>query len=292
MNPTGDKIPGDPGGIPTPARPPLHAWLVAVLVILTGAGSGCAGRKTGPPTLEPPEVLIRDAREKMAEGKYLKARDILNNITHNPAASQVELSEAQLLLADAYFFDKGFLNLTEAQGRYQNFVTFNPRHEKVAYAQYQLAMCYFLQVLEPDRDQDQTRRAIEEFRKVELVYSGSEYVAPARQKIVQCYDRIAEHEFLVGRYYMRKKAIGAALQRFERILKEYPDYTGRDKLFFYMARAYEKVGEVDRARDFFERILRDFPDGEYAKQARQALKETEAGATLAGPRVVPLGVDS
>lgn len=258
-------------------RPSLRRTVaVAAVAVLIGGGIGCAAKK-GPGPLPPADQLLQEARQRMEKGKYFQARETLNLIVHNPSANQDQLAEAQLLLADAYFFDKGFLNLTEAQGRYQNFVTFHPRHDKIDFAQYQLAMCYFLQVLEPDRDQEQTRKAIEEFRKIERLYPGSVYVGPAREKIVQCFDRIAEHEFLVGRFYMRKKAFPAALERFLLVLGQFPDYSGRDKLYFYLARTYEKMDQPERAREFFELILRDFPDGEYAKEARRA---------------VPSGVDS
>ena len=132
-------------------------------------------------------------------------------------------------------------------------------------------------MLNPDRDQIQTLKAIEEFQKIEDLYPGSSYIDLARQRILDCRDRIAEHEFVVGRYYMKKKAHDAALQRFLVIHQNYPSYPRREKLYFYIARAYRGMGQSEKAREFLERILQDFPAGEYAREARRDLKKIKSG---------------
>ncbi|MBI4160952.1 MAG: outer membrane protein assembly factor BamD [Acidobacteria bacterium] len=244
------------------------------VLILVAAVVGCASDPAARPAPDPEEVL-RQAQARMAKKKYYSAREMLNSIVHHPTASPQTLAEVQLLLADAYFFDKGFLNLTEAQGRYQAFLSFHPRHEKVDYAQYQLAMCYFLQVLDPERDQEQTRKAIEEFRKLETLYPASPYIPPARQRISECFNRVAEHGFRIGWYYLRRRTPQAALARFHALIEEFPDYSGREKLYFHIALAYRRVSQPDRAREFLDRLLRDFPEGEYAGPARRMQEKLE-----------------
>ncbi len=249
----------------------LLLTVTAVAALLTGCFGG--GRKQ---ISSDPAQLLEEARAKFEKKKYFSAREIINILMVDPSATPAVIAEGQILLADTYFFDKGFQNLTEAQSRYQSFISFHPRHEKIDYAQFQLGMCLFLQVLNPDRDQLQTLKAIEEFQKIEDLYPGSPYIEPARVKILECRDRIAEHEFVVGRYYMKKDAHDAALQRFLVIHQNYPSYTRREKLYFYMARAYRGMGRREKAREFLKRILQEFPEGKYAKEARRDLKKIKS----------------
>lgn len=251
-------------------RPRLQNLLVLGFLVMPILAPGCSGGKKQK-QLPSSEILFQEAQGKFAKKKYYKAQELLNSVINHPSTDPAILADAQLLLADAYFFQKGFLNLTEAQSRYQTFLTFHPRHPRADYAQFQLAMCYFLQVLEPDRDQNLTRRAIEEYQKVEDLYPGSAYVEPSREKIIDCWDRVAEHIFLVGQFYLKRKAPRAAIERFLEVLEQYPEYRGKEELYYYLSRAYDRDGQPEKAREFLSLLLLDFPRGKYAGKARKSL---------------------
>src|SRR6185436_7652380 len=94
--------------------------------------------------------------------------------------------------------------------------------------QYMVGMSLFQQALSPDRDQALTNQAIGEFKKVETIYPTSTSIPEANRKIVECHDRLAEHERLVGHFYQKRKRYNAAIDRYRSILDKYPQYTKAD----------------------------------------------------------------
>jgi outer membrane protein assembly factor BamD len=96
-------------------------------------------------------------------------------------------------------------------------------------------------------------------------------------------DLLAEHEFAVGYFYMRKGAPAAALSRFTDLEQRYPEYGGRDKLFFYSARVLERLGRSEEAGRYYSKLVSEFPDSEYARKAKVEKPAAAAAATSPGP---------
>ena len=78
-----------------------------------------------------------------------------------------------------------------------------------------------------------------------------------RERIRQLTDLLAEHDFGVGYFYLRKGSHGVGpgalyLGRGS----AYPDYGAKDKLFYYRATALERLGRKDEAQRYFARVDR------------------------------------
>ena len=59
---------------------------------------------------------------------------------------------------------------------------------------------------------------------------------------------LAEHEYLVGHFYLRRKAWRAAKGRMDVILAAYPEYTRLDKVLYEAGILEGKMGNEDEAR--------------------------------------------
>jgi outer membrane protein assembly factor BamD (BamD/ComL family) len=70
---------------------------------------------------------------------------------------------------------------------------------------------------------------------------------------------LAEHEYLVGHFYLRRKAWRAAKGRMDTILTAYPEYAGLDKVLYEAGLLETKMGNKDGARTLWERLARDYP---------------------------------
>ncbi|HEX9507906.1 MAG TPA: outer membrane protein assembly factor BamD, partial [Myxococcales bacterium] len=126
---------------------------------------------------DPVDKVYEAALQKMRKKRYYSARELLQSLqTRIPQDDRNLLPLVQLRLGDAFYQDGGALNLGESLGAYRNFLTYYSQREEAAYAQYQVGMCYFGQVLAPDRDPDLIFKAITEFEKVERLYPDSPYV--------------------------------------------------------------------------------------------------------------------
>ena len=113
----------------------------------------------------------------------------------------------------------------------------------------------------------------QEFQKVESVYPTSPYVAQGKKKVVECYDRLAEHERLVGRFYQKRKKYNAAIDRYRAVLDHYPQYTRTGQVLFDIGKCLLKVGNRPEAEEFFTRLFQDQPGSPLASKAKDLLAQ-------------------
>jgi outer membrane protein assembly factor BamD len=124
-------------------------------------------------------------------------------------------------------------------------------------------------------------------------YPPSIFTEAAREKIVICRRSLAEHEFLVGKFYFRKRNYQGAVGRFEAILVAYPDTEVVPKALFYMGRAFMNLSLDDKAKTVFLEITHQYPNSEYASKAEVILRTewnetgTSTGWEQSGESTVP-----
>lgn len=184
----------------------------AVLLLALSLMAGCAWFKAKEERRSA-EQMWADAERYFSRQDFEKASDDYKKFREYHPYSPLATS-AELKLADSYFLDKKY---QQAYSQYEQFKELHPTHKMIPYVIYQMGMCYFKQMHSKDQDQDHTRAALKEFVVLVRMYPGSEYITAARDKMEQCWKRLAEHEFYIGKFYYIKNNYHAALRRFERI---------------------------------------------------------------------------
>jgi outer membrane protein assembly factor BamD len=236
--------------------------------------AGCASKGAKKPDKlttellsEPKEVLFEKGKALIAKGKYEDGRKYLNHVFET-YPNETMGREALLLVADSYLKQKGTKNYTEARYRYRDYLNRYPGAPKRDYARYQFALCYDKEHEKPDRDQTATREAIEQYRNLIREFPDSGYAGAGRERIRQLTDLLAEHDFGVGYFYLRKGATASALGRFTTLEQRFPDYAGRDKLYYYQAKALDRLGRTEEADRYRARLLEEYPKSDYAKKVK------------------------
>lgn len=229
---------------------------LVVLVLVSGCKSG--------PHQDPIMVLssaesLAKGKELMEAGKYRQARQYLVH-AFEVEPNSVGGREALLLAADAYYLAGSMDNYVRAEARYRDFQTRFPTSERAAYVQYQIAMSLIQRMKKPDRDQSVTRDALEELQNLVELYPTSEYVEPAREEIRVVRDNLAEHELLVGRFYMRYGNFNGAIERLEYTLENYPEFDEADRVLFYLGMTHRKAKQYEKAQEAFDRLRSEHPD--------------------------------
>jgi outer membrane protein assembly factor BamD len=249
----------------------LIAVIMAALVV-----SGCGGKKKAPKDPfagQTAEEIYQLAVRQMEKNKYGKARTTLQAALGRSTTTPEIISKVHLALADAYFYDGGILNLAEALSRYTNFLTFYPNHDRVDYAQYQIALCHLKQVLTPDRDQTQTQRALDEFLKLRAQYPNSQYVEPAEVKANEARELLAESEFRIGQFYFKNEAYEGAIDRFRLVLEHFPLFSKKPRLYLLLGRSLLELDREAEGRLYLEKLVSEFPESDAAYEAATLLEE-------------------
>jgi outer membrane protein assembly factor BamD len=255
-------------------------WTVALALMLMAASAACGGKKSGIPanTANPDRFLFDRGNEALKEGKWLNAREYFRQVVDNYPQSAVR-PDAKLGVGDSFLGEKSAESLVLAANEYREFLTFYPRHDRADYAQYKLAMSHFQQMRAPERDQTETVSALREFQVFFDRYPNSPLTPEVRTKWREARDRLSRAEFRVGYHYFRVRWYPGAIPRFRGILKEDPQYSGRDEVYFYLAealsRADNKTGKAE-AIPLFEKLLTEFGQSEHAEDARKRLDELKA----------------
>jgi len=234
----------------------LHRSLApALIALVTLLGVGC---KKKPKVIDPtagltaPEIL-RDGEIMMQRGNWEDGRLKLRLIEeHLP--SSAEFPKAKMLIGESFFF-AGTPAYAEALVEYQSFLNYFPRHEMRDYAQFRIGLCHFASIETAERDQTATQKALESFQKLVADYPGSPYVVDARTKITQCWRRLAEHELMIGSFYVNAFNYAAAERRLKELLETYPEYVDRERAYYFLAEALRRK---TLSREILERFNKDF----------------------------------
>jgi outer membrane protein assembly factor BamD len=255
-------------------------WLSAPLAVtlLCLSITACSSSKTKKPdkfTQEvlstPKEALFEKGKALIAKKKYDQGRKYLNFVFET-YPNDPQGRDALMLVADSYFRQGTTTGYTEARFRYRDYLNRYPAAPRRDYARYQFALCYDKEHAKADRDQTPTREAIDQYDALLREFPNSIYTSQAKERIAKLVDVLAEHEFLVGYFYMRKGDAGAALARFASLEERFPQYGGRDKLFFYSARVLQRLKRSQEAERYLARLVAEFPNSEYARKAQKSGK--------------------
>jgi len=194
--------------------------LILVLAGLLGGCSTVKGWFSKKRPEKPPEVMAEEGIQQMKKKKYDDAIETFEMVRDRYPYSEQALL-AQIKVADAYYYNKKW---DEALQAYKEFEKLHPTNKAVPYAVFRQGMCYYRQRSTIDRDQTYTFKALQEFRRLKQKYPNSEYIAKAEKYMARCRQDLAEHEFYIAQFYYKTKRYKAALDRFQGLIQEYPDF--------------------------------------------------------------------
>jgi outer membrane protein assembly factor BamD len=250
---------------------------VLSLALLAG-GTGCAAkkRKAAEQTAEvlTAESVLAQVDAAMAHHQLRKAKVLLQKIQFTQAERPTYEPLVRLALADSTYYLGDDLSLIEARSKYLDFVTLYADHPKAPYAQFQAGMCSVKQIYSASRDQAQTQVAIDDFREIDKRWPASAFARAGRQFMGKGLDGLAEHEFIIGNFYWKKKSYQAAIERFTGLLEKYPSYRQKDKVYFWLGRTLMGARKPAEARVWLDQVLNEYPRGKYAKMAQALLAES------------------
>lgn len=200
---------------------------------------------------QPPEVMAQEGIQQLRKKKYEDAVETFEKLKDRYPYSQEALL-AQIKLADAHYYKK---NYEEALQAYKDFEKLHPTNPAVPYCIYQQGMCYYRQRSTIDRDQTFTSKALAEFQRLKQKFPQSEYAAKADKYMARCRQDLAEHEFYVGEFYYRTKRYNSALERFQTLAAEYPEFKPRE-VKEYLAKCQTKVANPEKkSGNFFTNLF-------------------------------------
>ena len=213
--------------------------------------------------------LYNQAMEYLGREKFLKAGESLDRLEEEYPESLL-MSEARLSRADIHFRLKEF---DEARGEYERFLNLHPVHPQADLARYKIAMSYFEQVMDIDRDQSFTVKALEAFERFLKEYPQSVFVLEVKEKVSLCRLKLAEQDLYIARFYLRTGSYRAARGRLQKIWNLYPEAPWRDEVLYLLSETYQREGMIDEARQTLCHLYRVFPNSQFIEKIQLSCQE-------------------
>ena len=236
---------------------PLTMVLLAILA-LTSA-SCRSGPKEDPILRLAAQESLAQGKELMASEKYARARPYFTHAFEVEPNSAIG-REGLLLAADTYYLEGGSANYLQAEAKYRDYLNRFPTSAQAPYVQFQIANSLAKRMEKPDRDQSGTRKAKEAYEELIRLYPTSEYAQQAQEQIKLVQTNLAEHEFQIGRFYLRYGMPFAAVERFDFLLATYPEYPDKGKVYYHLGLAHQKMDKPEEAKKAFDRLRTEVPD--------------------------------
>lgn len=230
----------------------------------------CATGPKRPPvgTLEPDKFLWERGTAELSAKHWLTAREYFRQLMDSYPQSTYR-ADAKLGLADTYLGDGSLEGNVLAINEYREFLSFYPTHKRADYAQYKLGMAHYYQMKGPERDQTETKEAIAELTIFVERHPTSELLPEARTRLREARDRLSDADYRIAYFYLRtQKFPPAAIDRFSAILKQDPQYTRRDGVYYYLAQSLVKIDRPAEALPYLDRLIAEFEQSEYLEDAR------------------------
>lgn len=260
--------------------------LDGLLVLLIALGMSACG--SNPPVTAGPgeadQILIDRGNAALKERQWTRARQYYSELLESYPQSPLR-AEAKLGVGDSYLGENNSASYVYAQNEYREFLAFYPTNPRADYAQMQLGMVHFNQMLNPQRDQTETKEAIREFQTFIERYPNSKLIVEVRKKLREARDRLSDWDLQVGNFYLSIRNYAGAESRYRGILASDPDYTRKDSLYFYLAETLEKMGTTRKAEalPYYERLLEEYEQSEHLEEARRRVERLKQELRVAEP---------
>ena len=240
----------------------LSAWLLTLFL------QGCA--IFGAPTdLDDTkgwqaDRIYQAGEEKMQDKDYDKAigyfQKLESRFPHGKYATQ-----AQLEIAYAHFKKQDAVSCVAAADR---FIKLHPNHPNIDYAYYLKGLStfnergfvekYTAQEIS-DRDPKTLKLSFAAFKELTDRYPKSRYFKDATQRMVYLVNALSQHEMHVARYYMKRQAYLAALNRAKYVLEYYPNSASVEEALVVSISAYDYMDLNDLKEDTVRILKTNYP---------------------------------
>lgn len=214
----------------------------------------------------PAGKLYREAKEMMAAGDYEKCVQYLEKLESRYPFG-VYAQQAQIEIAYAYYRNN---DQPQALAAVERFIKLHPNHPNIDYMYYLRGLINFndrVGILNfafkqdlSERDPKAAQEAFDSFRVLVNRFPESIYSADAKIRMQYLINMLSRYEIHVAKYYYKRGAYVAALNRVQGSLTKYPDVSSSEEALYIMVRCYDKLGLNDLRDDANRIFQQNYPD--------------------------------
>lgn len=211
---------------------------------------------------------------------YADADNLMNAGSFSDAAAKFEALDREhpyspearraIVMAAYAYYRAG--KTPEAIASAERYVALHPGTKEAPLAHHIIASAYFDEMKGPNRDQQATRKALEQLKTLKTRYPDSEYAQDADKRIRLAEDNLAASEMEVGRYYLKRHNHVAAINRFKTVVTDYQTTAHVEEALMRLTECYMALGITKEAQNAAAVLGHNFPDSKWYRDAYALLK--------------------
>ena len=224
-------------------------------------------------------VVLKETKDSQL---FIKGQSFLKSNDYKKAAIEFDkiylnypfsslAPRAEIMTAYSLFQDN---QINEAIVKLNEFIEMNPIGEHTKYAQYLLAMSYYVQIPDAGRDPMLSEKALKHFKIVTTKFPNSVYAKDAKFKINYIKNSLAQNELLIGMFYLKNNSPASSIKRFQAIIKNYQTTSVIPETLYRLCEAFLMLGLKEEAIKSSLLLSYNFPDNEWTNLSKNIIKDT------------------
>jgi outer membrane protein assembly factor BamD len=241
--------------------------------------AGCAGGRHKPRdtayVARDVETLYAAAKDRLDKGQPQQAAALFDEVERQHPYSPWA-RRAELMSAFSYYVARDYDKAVESA---QRFLSIHPGNKDAPYAYYLIAISYYEQISDVQRDQkvtEQTRTALQELVRR---YPATVYASDAKLKLDLVEDHLAGKEMDIGRYYERSGSWLAARIRFQNVIDNYQTTSHAPEALYRLTETSLALGVPAEAVKYAAVLGANYPGSEWYQKAYKLVQKDAPGVT-------------
>ena len=227
----------------------MHKLFLILIIIVF---FGCAKDKEN-------KLIIQEQNlETEMISAYKEGLDFLDKDDGLSAAKK--FNEAELLFPQSEWAPKSALMAAYSYYAYnyygdsiyelEQFIKKYPKDERISYANFLLAMCYYQSIVDEKKDLEPLLKARDKFIYVVENYPNTDFAMDAKFKLDLIREILASKEMYLGNYYIQREKWVAAINRFKTVINDYETTIYVEEALHRLVELHYKIGLENEAKKY------------------------------------------
>lgn len=251
------------------SKPAVVVAVVAAVLALSACAGGPKVRKDTRYVARDVETLYANAKIILDRKRYKEAAVMFDEVERQHPYS-VWARRAQLMSGFSYWAARDY---PQAVLSAQRFLSLHPGYKDAPYAYYLIAVSYYEQISDVERDQKSSQQALDALTELTRRYPATDYAADARLKIDLVQDHLAGKEMEIGRFYQGRQEWLAATMRFKSVIERYQTTSHVPEALQRLVESYLALGIPEEANKAAAVLGYNYPGSKWYERAFALIRD-------------------
>ena len=230
----------------------MNIFLKLLVIILIIFLNSCSKKEEKISMIKEKELRLqmidayKEGVKALEEGDVLFAAKKFNEV--EILFPQSEWASKSILMAAYSYYTQDYYY--DAISELHRFIKKYPKDERLNYAHFLLAMCYYEQIVDEKKDLGPLLNAQKEFKFIIKNYPNSDFALDSKFKLDFINDVLASKEIYLGRYYIKKEKWIAAINRFKQVVEHYDSTAYVEEALHRLVELHYRLGLLDESKKY------------------------------------------